>query len=128
MRFMMFMMPNIPNEGDWTPSAEAVAEMSKYNQQLSKAGVVLAVDGLHHQAEGVRVEFSGGKTTVVDGPFTEAKEAIGGFWVIQVKSKDEAIEWAKRCPADGCMIEVRQVHDLDEWPPDVQAAAKLPGS
>ena len=122
MRFMMFMMPNIPAEGDWTPTAEAVAEMSKYNDQLSKAGVVLALDGLHAQAEGVRVEFSGGKTTVIDGPFTEAKEMIGGYWLIQAKSQDEAIEWAKRCPGDGCMIEVRQVFDLDEFPPDVQAA------
>lgn len=122
MRFMMFMMPNIPAEGDWTPTAEAVAEMSKYNDQLSKAGVVLALDGLHAQAEGVRVEFSGGKTTVIDGPFTEAKEMIGGYWLIQAKSQDEAVEWAKRCPGDGCMIEVRQVFDLDEFPPDVQAA------
>ena len=124
MRFMMFMMPNIAAEGDWTPSAEAVAEMSKYNDQLSKAGVLLTLDGLHSQAEGVRVEFAGGKTTVIDGPFTEAKEMIGGYWIIQVKSKEEAIEWAKRCPADGCMIEVRQVFDLDEFPPDVQAALK----
>jgi hypothetical protein len=124
MRFMMFMMPNIPAEGDWTPTAEAVAEMSKYNDQLSKAGVVLALDGLHAQAEGVRVEFSGGKTTVIDGPFTEAKEMIGGYWVIQAKSQDEAIEWAKRCPGDGCMIEVRQLFDMDEFPPDVQAAAQ----
>lgn len=124
MRFMMFMMPNIPAEGDWTPTAEAVAEMSKYNDQLSKAGVVLALDGLHAQAEGVRVEFSGGKTTVIDGPFTEAKEMIGGYWLIQAKSQDEAIEWAKRCPGDGCMIEVRQLFDMDEFPPDVQAAAQ----
>jgi hypothetical protein len=123
MRFMMFMLPNIPTEGDWTPSAEAVAEMSKYNDQLSKAGVLLALDGLHAQAEGARVEFAGGKTTVIDGPFTETKEMIGGYWLIQVKSQDEAIEWAKRCPADGCMIEVRQVFELDEFPPDVQAAA-----
>jgi hypothetical protein len=121
---MMFMMPNIPAEGDWTPTAEAVAEMSKYNDQLSKAGVVLALDGLHAQAEGVRVEFSGGKTTVIDGPFTEAKEMIGGYWLIQAKSQDEAIEWAKRCPGDGCMIEVRQLFDMDEFPPDVQAAAQ----
>jgi hypothetical protein len=123
MRFMMFMLPNIPTDGDWTPTAEAVAEMSKYNEELSKAGVVLALDGLHPQGEGARVAFSNGKTTVIDGPFTEAKEVIGGYWVIQAKSQEEAVEWAKRCPADGCMIEVRQVWDLDEFPPDVRAAS-----
>jgi len=123
MRFMMFMLPNIePTE--WMPSAEAVAEMSKYNEQLSQAGVLLALDGLHAPDEGVRVTFAEpGSITVVDGPFTEAKEMIGGYWLIDVKSKEEAVEWAKRCPAGHCAIEVRQIMDLEEFPPDVQAAA-----
>jgi len=123
MRFMMFMLPNIPADGDWTPSAEAVAEMTKYNNELTNAGVLLALDGLHPQVDGVRVARSGGKTTVTDGPFTEAKEVIGGYWLIQAKSKDEAVEWAKRCPADDCMIEVRQIFEMDDFPPDVRAAA-----
>ena len=101
MRFMMFMLPNIPADGDWMPSAEAVAEMSKYNQELQKAGVLLALDGLHPQTEGVRVTFSGGKQSVTDGPFTEAKEMIGGYWIIDVKSKAEAVEWASALPAGG---------------------------
>jgi hypothetical protein len=123
MRFMMFMLPNIPADTEWMPSAEDVAAMSKYNEGLQKAGVLLALDGLHSQAEGVRVSFSGGKRTVTDGPFTEAKEMIGGYWMIDVKSKEEAVEWASRCPADGCAIEIRQVFEMDEFPADVQAAA-----
>ena len=126
MRFMMFMLPNIEAEAGQMPTAEAVAAMSKYNDELTKAGVLLSLDGLHPQIEGTRVAFSGGKKTVIDGPFTEAKEAIGGYWLIQVKSKEEAIEWAKRVPAvdDGDFtIEVRQVFDMEEFPPDVQKAA-----
>ena len=123
MRFMMFMLPNIPAEGEWMPTAEAVASMSKYNEELQKAGILLALDGLHAQAEGVRVSFSGGKKTVTDGPFTEAKEMIGGYWIIDVKSKEEAVEWASRCPGEECSIELRQVFEMSEFPPDVQAAA-----
>jgi hypothetical protein len=123
MRFMMFMMPNIADE-DWMPSAEAVAEMSKYNEELSKAGVLLALDGLHPATAGVRVSFPGGKATVTDGPFTEAKEVVGGYWLIEVKSKEEAVEWAKRAPcADGPVIEIRQVFEMEDFPPDVRAAA-----
>ena len=124
MRFMMFMLPNIEPDAEWMPSAEAVAEMTKYNQQLSEAGVLLALDGLHPQTEGVRVTFPGsGPPTVVDGPFTEAKEMIGGYWLVDMKSKEEAVEWAKRCPQRNVTIEVRQIFDLSEFPPDVQAAA-----
>jgi hypothetical protein len=112
MRFMMIMKPNI-SEADWEPSAErveAVAAMSKYNDELTKAGVLLALDGLQPPAKGARVSFSGGKASVTDGPFTEAKELIGGYWMIEAKSKDEAVQWASRCPAaDGDVIEVRQV-------------------
>jgi hypothetical protein len=81
------------------PEAEAVAAMMKYNESLQKAGVLLALDGLHPPSMGARVSFSGGKPTVTDGPFAEAKEVLGGYWMIQVKSKDEAVEWASRCPA-----------------------------
>jgi hypothetical protein len=132
MRFMMFMLPNLESDADWVAStgvheaaaAEAVATMGKYNDALTKAGVLLSLDGLHPQGEGTRVAFSGGKGTVTDGPFTEAKEMIGGYWLIQVKSKEEAIEWAKRVPTVGgdFTIEVRQVFDMEEFPPDVQAA------
>ncbi len=124
MRFMMIMIPNIPDEADWEPDPEAVAAMSSYNEELTKAGVLLALDGLHPGSKGARVGFSGGKATVTDGPFTEAKEMVGGYWLIQAKSKDEAVEWASRCPAsDGDVIEVRQVYEMSDFPPEVQEAA-----
>ena len=94
MRFMMIMIPNIPDEADWTPSAEAVSTMSRYNEELAKAGILLSLDGLHPAGKGARVSFSGGKANATDGPFTEAKELIGGYWLIQAKSKQEAVEWA----------------------------------
>ncbi len=123
MRFMMFMIPDVREE-DWMPSAEAVAAMSKYNGSLTKAGVLLSLDGLQPPSKGARLSFSGGKPRTIDGPFTEAKEVIGGYWMIQVKSKAEAVEWASRCPAaDGDVIEVRQVFELSDFPPDVQRAA-----
>jgi hypothetical protein len=125
MRFMMFMIPNIKEE-DWMPSAEAVAAMSKYNESLTKAGVLLSLDGLQPPAKGARVSFSGGKPRTIDGPFTEAKEVIGGYWMIQVKSKAEAVEWASRCPAaNGDVIEVRQVFEMSDFPSEVQRAAGL---
>jgi hypothetical protein len=124
MRFMMIMIPNIPDEADWTPNPEAVAAMSRYNEELTKAGVLLSLDGLHPPTKGARVGFSGGTATVTDGPFTEAKELIGGYWLIQAKSKEEAVEWASRCPAaDGDVIEVRQVWEMSDFPPEVQEAA-----
>jgi len=98
--------------------------MMKYNESLQKAGVLLALDGLHPPSMGARVSFSGGKPKVTDGPFTEAKEVLGGYWMIQVKSKEEAVEWAKRCPAsDNEVIEVRQVQEFSDFPADVQEAA-----
>jgi hypothetical protein len=102
--------------------------MMKYNDSLQKAGVLLALDGLHPLSMGARVLFSAGKSTVTDGPFIETKEALGGYWMIQVKSKEEAIEWASRCPAsDNEVIEVRQVQEFSDFPADVQeVAAKLP--
>jgi len=110
------------------PDAEAVAAMMKYNESLQKAGVLLALDGLHPPSMGARVSFSGGKPRVSDGPFAEAKEVLGGYWMIQVRSKEEAVEWASRCPAsDNETIEVRQVQELSDFPADVQeAAAALP--
>ncbi len=125
MRFMMLMIPKGYEKAEpgTMPSAEAVAAMMKYNEQLQKAGVLLALDGLHPPSAGARVVFAGGNAKVVDGPFTEAKEVVGGYWMIQVKSREEAIEWAKRCPGDDCSIEVRQVQEMSDFPPDVQKAA-----
>jgi hypothetical protein len=126
MRFMMLVIPKGYENAapDAMPSADAVAEMMKYNEALSKAGVLLSLDGLHPPAAGTRISYSGGKPTVTDGPFPEAKECVGGYWMIQVKSKEEAIEWAKRAPmGDNEIIEVRQVQEMEDFPADVQAAA-----
>jgi len=123
---MMLMIPKgyEKAEAGAMPSAEMVAKMTKYNQALTKAGVLIALDGLHPASNGARVSFSGGKPRVTDGPFTEAKELLGGYWMIQVKSKQEAVEWASRCPAqDGDVIEVRQVQEMSDFPPEVQKAA-----
>ena len=91
---------------------------------LQKAGVLLALDGLHPPSMGARISFDGGRPTVTDGPFAEAKEVLGGYWMIQVKSREEAIEWAKRCPMpDGDIVEVRQVQEFEDFPPEVQKAA-----
>jgi hypothetical protein len=110
------------------PEAKAVAAMMNYNESLQKAGVLLALDGLHPPSMGARVSFGGGRPKVTDGPFSEAKEVLGGYWMIQVKSKEEAIEWASRCPAsENEVIEIRQVQELSDFPPDVQkAAARFP--
>jgi hypothetical protein len=110
------------------PDAKAVEAMMKYNETLQKAGVLLALDGLHPPSMGARVRFSGGRPKVTDGPFSEAKEVLGGYWMTQVKSKAEAVEWASRCPAgDNEIIEVRQVQEFSDFPADVQqAAAKFP--
>jgi hypothetical protein len=125
MRFMMFIYPHI-DEADWTPSAEAVAEMTKYNEELSKAGVLLALDGLHPTSEGARITYEGTSPRVTDGPFAEAKEVVGGYWMIQTRDKEEAIEWAKRCPAGGdVVLELRRVFEMSDFPADVQAAAEL---
>ena len=126
MRFMMLMIPKgyesaVPGT---MPSADAVAAMMKYNEELQKAGVLLALDGLHPASMGARVTFAGGKPKVTDGPFAEAKEVLGGYWMIQVKSKAEAIEWASRCPAsENETIEVRLVQEFSDFPSDVQQAA-----
>ncbi len=127
---MMLMIPKGYEEAKpgTMPDAEAVGAMMKYNESLQQAGVLLALDGLHPPSMGARVSFAGGKATVTDGPFAEAKEVVGGYWMIQVKSREEAIEWAKRCPGDeNGTIEVRQVQEFDDFPADVQeAAARFP--
>ena len=126
MRFMMLMIPKGYEKAapGAMPDAKAVAAMMKYNESLQKAGVLLALDGLHPPSMGARVSFSGGKPKVTDGPFAEAKEVLGGYWMIQVKSKDEAVEWASRCPAsDNEVIEVRQVQEFSDFPAEVQEVA-----
>jgi len=126
MRFMMLVIPEGYGaaEPDAIPNAEQVAAMMRYNKSLAKAGVLLSLDGLLPPSAGARIRYSSGKPTVTDGPFAEAKECIGGYWMIQVKSKAEAIEWATRAPiGDHDIIEVRQVHEMEDFPADVQAAA-----
>lgn len=131
MRFMMLVIPKGYESATpgTMPDPKAVERMMKYNEALQKAGVLLALDGLHPPSMGARVSFSGGTPTVSDGPFAEAKEVIGGYWMIQVRSKEEAIEWARRAPmGNNEIIEVRQVQEITEFPPDVQKAAEgLPG-
>jgi hypothetical protein len=124
MRFMMLMIPKGYESAapGTAPSAEAVAAMMAYNDSLQKAGVLLALDGLHPPSTGARVTFPGGKAHVQDGPFPEANEVLGGYWMIQVRSRQEAIEWASRCPAgENEIIEVRQVQEMSDFPADVQA-------
>ena len=122
MRFMMIIKANKDTEAGKMPEEKTLAAMAKYNEELVKAGVMLDGMGLHPSSKGARVQFSGGKPRVIDGPFAEAKELIAGFWLIQVKSKEEAIEWAKRVPFDPDVhmggegqIELRQVYELEEF-------------
>ncbi len=126
MRFMMLMIPKgyATAPPGTMPDPKHVAAMMKYNEALQKAGVLLGLDGLHPPAMGARVAFAGGKPQVTEGPFPEVKEVLGGYWMIQVKSKAEAIEWASRCPAsDNEVIEIRQVQELADFSPEVQKAA-----
>ena len=136
MRFMMFMIPRVyqpdtpaserAGEG-FAPPADAVEKMMKYNEELAKAGALIALDGLHPSSRGARVRFGGGKPSITDGPFAEAKEVIGGYWMIKAASKQEAIEWARKVPAEaGDVIEIRQVFDMEDFPADVQKAADNP--
>ena len=126
MRFMMLMIPKgYETAAPGTmPDAKSVEAMMKFNTALQEAGVLLTLDGLRPPAEGVRVSFAEGKPKVTDGPFSEAKECLGGYWMINVKSKQEAIEWAKKCPGSpNEVIEVRQVQEMEDFPEDVQKAA-----
>jgi hypothetical protein len=118
MRVMVIVKASKDSEAGVLPSKELLTEMGKFNEELVKAGVLLAAEGLHSSSKGVRVKFLGGKRTVIDGPFTEAKELIAGFWLWQVKSKEEAIEWLKRAPFDGgTEVEIRQVFEPDDFGP-----------
>ena len=126
MRFMMLMIPlgyeTAPPDVQLDP--ERVAAMMRYNEALKDAGVLITLDGLHPPSMGARVSFSGGKPLVTDGPFTEVKEVLGGYWMIDVSSREEAIAWARRCPAsDNEVIEIRQVQEMADFPADVAAAA-----
>ena len=119
MRFIVFMIPNRKDyEAGAMPSNEAIAAMTAYNEALVKAGVMLAGDGLAPPSKGARVEFPGGKPMVIDGPFAETKEVIGGFWLWQTKTREEAISWATRCPADaGNVLELRQIFEMEDFAP-----------
>lgn len=127
MRFMMIVIPKGYESAapDAVPDAKAVARMAEYNKSLQEAGVLLALDGLFPLSTGARVSYSDGKTTVTDGPFAEAKEVIGGYWMIQARTREEAIEWAKRAPmSNNEIIEVRQVFEMSDFSEDVQKAAE----
>jgi hypothetical protein len=127
MRFMMMVIPKGYESAapDAVPGAEAVAKMMEYNKKLQAAGVLLALDGLLPPSTGARISYADGKATVTDGPFAEAKEVIGGYWIIQVKSREEAIEWASRIPgSENEVVEVRQVMEFSEFPDDMKAIAK----
>ncbi len=118
MRFLVIVKASAESEAGVLPSKELLTEMGKFNEELVKAGVMLEGEGLHPSSKGVRVKFSGAKRTIVDGPFAETKELIAGFWIWQVRSKEEAIEWAKRCPnptgAEG-ELEIRQIFEADDF-------------
>ena len=133
MRFMMLMIPRVYQadalpgeraEEGFTPPADRVAKMMQFNEELAKAGALIALDGLHPSSKGARVRFANGQPEVTGEPFTGTNEVIGGCWIINANSKQEAVDWAKRCPAaDGDIIEVRQVFEMSDCPPDVQKAA-----
>jgi hypothetical protein len=140
MRFMMMMIPAIyqpkadgtpgPEPG-FTPSLEGMVKMRRFNMELADAGALLSLDGLQPLAAGARVSYSGGKSTVTDGPFVETREVLGGFWIIDVASKEEAVAWAERIPAeDGDVVEVRRFFEMTDFPQEVldaaQAAVPLP--
>jgi len=125
MRFMMLMIPGGYEKAarGTVPDLKSIEVMMKYNSALQQAGVLLALDGLHPPSMGARISFASGKPVVTDGPFAEAKEAIGGYWIIEVKSEEEAIEWAKRCPgSENEVLEIRPMLELADFSEDVQKA------
>ncbi len=120
MKFMMLMIPAVyhgnKNLDNFVPSADMLEKMTKYNEELAKAGLLGELNGLHPLTRGARVSFAKGKPTVTDGPFIEAKEVLGGYWFINAKSKDEVVKWAQRCPAqDGDIIEIRQIFTEEDF-------------
>ncbi len=130
MRFMVLMIPNVyqPRPGkkgdaDFAPDAEMMAKMGKFNDELKAAGALLSLDGLQPLSAGARLAFSGGKPKFTDGPMIETREVLGGYWLLQAKSKQEVVEWMKRCPAqDGDVIEIRPIFELEDLPREIQAA------
>ena len=124
MRFMVIVKANKDSEAGVLPDAKILTEMGKFNEELVKAGALLAGEGLHASSKGARIRYAGAKRTVIDGPFTETKELVAGFWLIQVKSKEEAIEWMKRAPFQEGEIEIRQVFESEDFgdslPPEVR--------
>ncbi len=137
MRFMILVKASASSEAGVLPSEQMLAAMGKYNEELVKAGVMLAGEGLQPSSKGARIKFKGDKRTVIDGPFTETKELIAGYWLFEVKSKEEAIEWVKRCPSpmgpgEEAEIEIRQVFEADdfgpEFTPELRDAEARPGA
>ncbi len=134
MRFMMFMIPAVYQGkrgrtlgSDFAPDADAVEKMMRYNEELARSGALISLDGFHPLSMGARVSFSSDKPRVTDGKLVNAKDVVGGYWMIRVKSREEAVEWAKRVPAgDGDIIEIRQVFEESEFPEDVRKAAESP--
>jgi hypothetical protein len=128
MRFMLLMYPDRSAEKGVMPSPDLIEAMMKYNEDLAKAGVLLSLDGLQPSSKGARVAFGNGKRTVIDGPFAEAGEIVGGYWIIQVKSKEEAVEWAKRVPAPpgagSGFVEVRRIFDMTDFGPGLAESAQ----
>jgi len=127
MRFLLLVIPAGYEKADpkAMPSPEAVAAMMKYNEEMQKAGILLDLNGLTPPSAGARVSFTTGKPIVTDGPFIETKEAVGGYWMVRLNSKEEAIEWAKKCPMlNKETIEIRQIQEFDDFPQDVQKAAE----
>lgn len=121
MRFMVLVKANKDTEAGVMPSQQLLAEMGKFNEELMKAGVMLAGEGLQPSSKGARVKFSGSKRTVIDGPFAETKELIAGFWIWQIKSKEDAIEWVKRCPnptGEEAEVEIRQIFEAEDFGPE----------
>ena len=115
MRFMVIVKANEESESGKLPDEASLAAMGKFNEDLVKAGVMLAGEGLHPSSKGVRIRFAGGKKTVTDGPFAEAKELVAGYWLLQTKTKEECIEWMKRAPFDVGELEIRQVHEAEDF-------------
>ena len=119
MRFMMFMYPQISDE-EWEPKTEDMEAMSRYNIELREAGMLLALDGLRPASDGFSVVFEGKEPRVVDGPFAEAKEVVGGYWIVQADSSEQVLEWVKRCPGVDCRVEVRPIWELEGFPAEIQ--------
>ena len=119
MRFMVLVKANKDSEAGVLPSKELFAEMGRFNDEMLKAGVMLAGEGLQASSKGARIKYAGEKRTVIDGPFTEAKELVAGFWLIETKSKEEAIEWLKRAPFQDGEVEIRRVFEASDFPPEI---------